>query len=105
MKKILTVLLVLVLVAGIVGTNVYYIEKIDGITGENTDIMSVLHLDYNEVVEENEALKSELEDLYLNIYKMQNNEPYEISIEYNDEYHTWKSDGGFLANVRHSVIK
>ena len=105
MKKVLTVLLVLVLVAGIVGTNVYYIEKIDSITGENTDVMSVLHLDYNEIVEENEALESELEDLYENIYKMQNNEAYEISVDYNGEHHTWKSDGGFLTRVRHSVIK
>ena len=118
MKKIILSVLVTLGVAAIAGgllimkindehraeldrLKVDYQIEIDGITNEHNNVVK----DYIVVINELNGVNEEINELYEQVWNMQNGEAYEVRIEHDGETHYWESDNkGIFSSVSHTVI-
>ena len=118
MKKLLLAVLVTLGVAAIAGgfmikkINEEHKAEIDRLKYDQQLEVDVLTRQYNDVVEEYgrtidklDRTEEKLNELYEEIWNMQNGEAYEVSVEHGDETHVWKSNNkGIFRSVSHMVI-
>lgn len=105
MKKIILTVLVTLGVAGVAcgfiinEINIKHEEELAALKVDHQIEMDGMNNSLSRVSEELEkaiadyvALDDEMNELYDQVYNMQNGKAYNVTIKHNDETHTWKSD-------------
>ncbi len=126
MKKIILTVLVTLGVAAIAcgfiinGINIMHEEELAALKVDHQIEVNAIGNEYdnviknyNEMVDEyykvNDELcdmKDEMEELYEQVYKMQNGEAYEVRIEHDGAVHIWESDmEGLFPKHSHSIMR
>lgn len=118
MKKIILTIMVTLGVAAIAGglmfnkINEEHRAEIDELKADHQIRVKALTNQYDHVVEDYEDMigelnrtQDEMNDLYEQVYNMQNGEAYKVRIEHDGKTHYWESDNeGIFKSVSHTVI-
>lgn len=95
MKNLVIVLLSLVIVGGSIMAY--------GLIDSNMEDIAQLNSEIVRLNDELEQSTTKYEELSNQVYNKMNGKAYEITIEHDDELHTWKSEGGLLDSVMHRI--
>ena len=80
--------------------NVDHQIEMDGMN----NMLERVSVELEEAIKDSVELDDKMNELYDQIYNMQNGEAYEIEIEHDGETHIWKSDNkGIFNSVSHTV--
>ena len=95
MKNLVIVLLSLFIVGGSIMAY--------GLINSNMEDIAQLNSEIVRLNDELEQSTTKYEELSNQVYNEKNGKAYEITIEHDDELHTWKSEGGLLDSVMHRI--
>lgn len=59
--------------------------------------------EYNELINEYDEVSHKLNELETNIWRMQNGEAYELSVQHDGQTHTWQSDNKLFSKATYIV--